>query len=292
MSFDSKEEVLRWYESRPRTLTDDFIAAIPWHESRRYPFDPRLIPVLEYMRDVEILTDMYHKELRGTPTGRDPVISKFMERWGIEEVTHGEVINMFLNELGVRTGAAWKTDVRKKVPFFYHINTSLITALTNLAGSRFTATHMTFGAVHEMTTAQSYRRMIELAGHPILEKILRAIVTEESAHTNFYWSVARLELRKNKTAQRLARFVLENFYYPVGEGSLGKARCRYSVVGLFGTEPSALETLNKTVTERVSSLPGFAQMNSVSRRIEDLCLKHAHVFPADSYPETSGQMMR
>lgn len=280
MPFDSKEEVLRWYESRPRALTDDFIAAIPWAEVRRYPFDRRLIPVLEYMRDVEILTDMYHKELRGTPTGRDPVISKFMERWGIEEVTHGEVINMFLNELGIRTGRAWKSEVRKKVPLFYHVNTALITALTNLAGSRFTATHMTFGAVHEMTTAQSYRRMIEISGHPILEKIFRAIITEESAHTNFYWSVARLELRKNKTAQRLARFVLENFYYPVGQGSLGKTRCRYSVVGLFGQDSTAFETLNTTVTERVGALPGFSQMNSVSRRIEQLCVKHADIFPA------------
>ena len=280
MPFDSKEEVLRWYESRPRTLTDDFIDSIPWGEVRRYPFDRRLIPVLEYMRDVEILTDMYHKELRGTPTGRDPVISKFMERWGVEEVTHGEVINMFLNELGIRTGSAWKSEVRKKVPLFYHINTALITALTNLAGRRFTATHMTFGAVHEMTTAQSYRRMIEISGHPILKRILKAIIIEESAHTNFYWSVARLELRKNRTAQRLARFVLENFYYPVGQSSLGRARCRYSVVGLFGNDPAAIENLNRTVTERVDSLPGFREMNSVTRTIADLCRKHAEVFPA------------
>ena len=43
---------------------------------------------------------MYHRELRRTPTGRDPHISKFMERWGVEEITHGEMMNRFLNELG------------------------------------------------------------------------------------------------------------------------------------------------------------------------------------------------
>ena len=54
------------------------------------------------MRDVETLTDMYHRELLRTPTGKDPDISKFMERWGVEEMTHGEVLNRFLNETGYR----------------------------------------------------------------------------------------------------------------------------------------------------------------------------------------------
>ncbi len=26
-----------------------------------------------------------------------------MERWGVEEITHGEVINRFLNEAGIET---------------------------------------------------------------------------------------------------------------------------------------------------------------------------------------------
>jgi hypothetical protein len=43
-----------------------------------------------------------------------------------------------------------------------------VTILTNLVGRKFTATHMTFGAIHEMSTAQGYRRLINLAGHPVL----------------------------------------------------------------------------------------------------------------------------
>ena len=84
------------------------------------------------------------------------------------------------------------------------------------AGAVHGAAGMTFGAVHEMTTAQAYRRMIEIADHPVLTHILKAIIREESAHTQFYWSIARLELRKNDLAQKLARKVIENFYYPVG----------------------------------------------------------------------------
>jgi rubrerythrin len=267
--FDSKEEVLRWYESQPRALSDEFIEAVPWDEVRRHPFDERLIPVLRYMRDVETLTDMYWKELRRTPTGRDPVISKFMERWGVEEVTHGEVLNQFINEIGHKTDPGWKTEVRRNVSTIYHINTYLLTNLTNLIGSQFTGTHMTFGAVHEMTTAQAYRRMIKIADHPVLTKILKGIIREESAHTHFYWSVARLELRGNRFAQRLARFVVENFYYPVGQGSLKKARTRYAVATLFD-EPAVETMIETNVTRRVQLLPGFEGVTKVTETIGEI----------------------
>ncbi|QYO67765.1 ferritin-like domain-containing protein [Leptolyngbya sp. 7M] len=269
MIFETKQEVLAWYDRQERSLTDEFIGNIEWDEVRRYPFDDRLIPVLLYMRDVETLTDMYWQELRRTPTGRDPVISKFMERWGIEEVTHGEVLNQFLNELGYKTGRDWKTQIRRNVSKIYHINTYLLTSLTNLIGHRFTATHMTFGAVHEMTTAQAYRRMIEIADHPVLTKILKGIIREESAHTQFYWSVARLEMRKNDIAQKLARKVVENFYYPVGQGSLAKSRTKHVVSILFGAD-EALASLDKTVTQRIQQLPGFEGVTKVTEKIGEV----------------------
>ncbi len=267
--FDSKEEVLRWFESQPRALSDEFIETIPWNEIREHPLDERFIPVLRYMRDVETLTDMYWKELRRTPTGRDPVISKFMERWGVEEVTHGEVLNRFMNELGYKTEANWMKKVRCDVSKMYHLNTYILTSLTNLIGSQFTGTHMTFGAVHEMTTAQAYRRLIQIADHPVLTRILKGIIREESVHTHFYWSVARLELRGNQFAQRLARFVIENFYYPVGQGSLKKVRTRYAVATLF--DEDAVDTMiEANVTRRVQQLPGFDGVSKVTETIGEI----------------------
>ncbi len=269
MIFETKKEVLDWYDRQERALTDEFISDIEWHRVKDYPFDERLIPVILYMRDVETLTDMYWQELRRTPTGRDTVISKFMERWGIEEVTHGEVLNRFLNELGLETAADWQKQIRRDVSTGYHINTYLFTSLTNLIGSKFTATHMTFGAVHEMTTAQAYRRMMEIADHPVLTHILKAIIREESAHTQFYWSVARLELRKNDFAQKLARKVIEHFYYPVGQGSLKKERTKHVVSLLFGDD-SALSSLDKTVTQRVQQLPGFDGVTKITEKIGEV----------------------
>ncbi|MGH7784471.1 MAG: hypothetical protein ACREO5_11600, partial [Candidatus Binatia bacterium] len=118
----------------------------------------------------------------------------------------------------------------------------------------------------EMTTAQSYRRLINIADHPVLTSILKGIIREESAHTQFYWSVARLELRQNEFAKRLARFVIQNFYYPVGQGSKPKKESDYAVSTLF-SGVDALDTIDKTVTRRVQQLPGFDGLTRITEKI-------------------------
>jgi hypothetical protein len=266
MSFETNKEVLDWYERQERTLTPQFLSDFPWHEVKDHEIDERLVPVLFYMRDVESLTDMYHRELLRTPTGKDPYISKFMERWGIEEITHGEVLNRFLCELGYESDEKWQTQVRRAVSRAYHANAYLITSLTNLVGRKFTATHMTFGAIHEMSTTQAYRRLMKLADHPILTRLLEAIIREESAHTHFYWSVARLELRKNEFARRIARFIIDHFWAPVGQGSIPKKRTEYLIATLFGDE-EGIEVADKTVTQRIAQLPGFADLTTINEAV-------------------------
>lgn len=270
MTFETKQDVLNWYEGQERTLTPEFIEGLPWNTVKDTPLDPKFIPVLLYMRDVEVLTDMYHRELQRTPTGRDPVIAKFMERWGIEEITHGQVINRFLNEAGHETPDDWQSQTNRNVPNFYHASTYLLTMLTNLLGSQFTATHMAFGAIHEMSTAQAYRRMKDLAKHPVLSMILEGIIREEATHTHFYRSVAVLELRKSRTARRIARKVVDTFYVPVGQGSLARKRAEYSVGMLFGGE-GGLDHLHRTVTERAQQMPGFDGLTRVTKKIGDVC---------------------
>jgi hypothetical protein len=269
MSFETNKDVLDWYERQERALTDEFIAAVPWDKVKNHPFDEKFVPVLFYMRDVETLTDMYHRELRRTPTGKDPHISKFMERWGVEEITHGEVMNRFLNELGYESDTHWQTQVRKAVTKAYRANAYMLTTLTNLIGKKFTATHMTFGAIHEMEAAQGYRRLKTLTDHPVLNPILDAIIKEESAHNQFYWSVARLELKNNKTARRIARFVTDHFWAPVGQGSLAKRRTQYLVQTLFSAG-EGLDTVDAKVTQRVRQLPGFDDITKITDTVSHM----------------------
>jgi hypothetical protein len=263
MTFETIKDVYDWYDRQQPVFTREGIAAIQWEDVRKYPLDKRFIPVLLYMRDVETLTDMYHRELLRTPTGKDRYIGRFMERWGVEEVIHGEVLNRFLNEAGIETGDKWQRQVRTNVPHVYNFNTYVLTMLTNLLGRKFTATHMSFGAIHEMSTAQAYRRMDELANHPVLSQVLSGIIREESFHTHFYWSVAKLELRNSDLAQRIARFVIKNFYKPVGQGSLHRDRTEYAIRMLFGSD-DGLDRLHKTVTQRAQTLPGLEALNKVT----------------------------
>ncbi len=266
MAFETKKEVLDWYEKQPRTLTKEFIDGINWKDIKNYSLDDKFVPVLLYMRDVEALTDMYYEELRRTPTGKDPIISKFMERWSNEEQTHGEILNRFLNEAGIETEEKWQHQVRKAVSTFYTVNNYLITSLTNLVGKRFTATHMTFGAIHEMSTTQGYRRLIELANHPVLTKILNGIIREESAHANFYRSVARIELGNSETSRKLARFIVKNFWTPVGSGAKTKKESDYTIATLFQGS-KGLESLDRNVSQRIQTLPGFDGLTKVSDKI-------------------------
>lgn len=269
MKFETNIEVLNWYEKQPRALTEEFISNIKWDDVKKYPLDEKFIPVLMYMRDVETLTDMYYEELRRTPTGKDPVIKKFMERWSVEELTHGELLNRFLNEAGIETDEKWQAKVRKQVPFTYTINNYIISYLTNLVGKKFTATHMTFGAIHEMSTAQGYRRLIELADHPVLTGILRGIIREESAHTGFYRSVARIELKNSEFARKVARFVIRHFYTPVGSGAKLKTETDYTVATLFRGE-EGLSWIDKNVSQKVQNLPGFAGLTKISDKISEI----------------------
>lgn len=268
--FETRGEVLAWYEKQERSLTPEFIANLPWHEVKNHHLDPRFVPVLLYMRDVETLTDMYQRELRRTPTGRDPVIGKFMERWGVEEITHGEVLDRFLNEAGHGTPLDWQERTRRAVTRAYRFNTYLLGLLTNLFGGKFTATHMAYGAIHEITTAQGYRRLMQLADHPVLTKILKAIIREEAAHTQFYWNVARLELRRSNFAAAVAGSVVEKYWNPVGQGSLARSRTEYVVRTLFGGA-GGLAIIEASVVDRVRQLPGFAEVTRISKRVGDIC---------------------
>lgn len=269
MNFETNKDVLDWYERQERSLTPEFINAIPWQEVKAHPLDERFVPVLLYMRDVETLTDMYHRELLRTPTGKDPYISKFMERWGIEEITHGEVLNRFLNEAGFETDDNWQDQVRRDVSTSYNATAYLMTVITNLVGKKFTATHMAFGTIHELEAAQGYRRLIALANHPILTHIVNGIVREEAIHAQFYRSVARIELRKNEFSQKMARWIIDKFWAPVGQGSLAKSRTKYTIETLFGCE-DAIAGLDKTVTQRVRGLPGFDGITKITDVIADM----------------------
>lgn len=268
--FETNKDVLNWYERQPRALTKEFTDSIDWKDVSRYPLDTKFIPILIYMRDVETLTDLYYRELRLTPTGKDPIISKFLESWGVEELKHGEIIQRFLEEANIPTDEKWMKRIFREVPISYHLNTYLSLMLTNFIGKKFTAAHMTYGAINEFSTLQGYRRLSQTANHPVLSKILKAIMHEESFHAAFYFQIAKLELQNSEFARKVAHFVVKKFWSPVGEGAKKAIDSNYVVRTLFGDE-EGLSILDKQVTQRIKTLPGFDSLNIVNEKIKEIC---------------------
>lgn len=264
--FETDKDVLDWYERQPRALTKAFVAGIPWRDISNHALNPAFVPVLIYMRDVEYFTDIYYRELMRTPTGRDPIIRKFMDRWSVEENQHGELLNRFLGEAGVLTSEKWQAEARSKIPWRYTIGSFIADHSSRAFGRYFHGAHMVWGAINEITTLQGYRRLSDLALHPVLKTVLSAIIHEESIHSSFYWNVARVKLNQAKFSRDLARFIIGKFWTPVGQGAKPAHETNYVISTLFSGE-SGLEFFNRTVSNRIERLPGFNGFKTLTERL-------------------------
>ena len=267
--FETEKEVLSWYERQPRSVTQAFTADFPWAEVKHHRLDPAFIPVLLYMRDVESFTDIYYREALRTPTGKDPVIRRFMERWVVEEADHGDLLNRFLAEAGIPVEVNWQARVKAAIPLSYTAGTYLATCITNVFGKSFTGTHMVWGAINELTTLQGYRRLADAAQHPLLTRVLNMIVREESAHANFYWQIARLRLLRSRFAQGLARFAVEKFWTPVGQGAKPSGETNYVISTLFAGQ-HGVSLFDKNVSQKVERLPAFAGLKTITERVGNI----------------------
>lgn len=261
------EQILAEYESRPRALSPEFIGSLDWNGIKNEALDAKTVRVLTYMRNIESLTDVYFDELRRTPTYRDPEVRHFMERWHEEELQHGELLNRFLAEAGHESPADWSRDLKKQVPRRYRMESYLTSAVANLFGKHFSATHLLWGAINEMSTLQAYRRMTQVNAHPVLQNLLRAIMQEEAIHIYFYFNLAAFRLKSSGTARRLAKWVIDRFWQPVGNGIRPAAETAEVLRLLFG-ETQARTFLIGHIEERVGKLPGFSGFASVGRRLE------------------------
>jgi len=264
--FETDQDVLQWYERQPRAVSKEFVDSIPWKEVRNHQINPAFVPVLFYMRDVEFFTDIYYKELLRTPTGKDPVIRKFMERWSVEEIQHAELLNRFLEEAGIPTSKRWQAEAKGRIPWRYSVEAYLLDYAVRPFGRYFHAAHMVWGAINEITTLQGYRRLSQLAAHPVLTNLLTGIMQEESIHSNFYWSIARLKLSQAKFSRDLAQFIIRKFWTPVGQGAKPARETHYVIATLF-RGPSGLEFFERTVASRIRKLPGFAGFRALSEKV-------------------------
>ncbi len=266
MLFETTKDVLDWYQKGDRVITPAFIDSVAWKDIKNHPIDEKFFPVLLYMRDIETMTTRYFDELMKSATGKEPMIREFMEQWATEEPVHGQLLSRFLEEAGCPQEQDWKQKGFDGLTISYKLRSKIQEWVTFPFGKNFTSVHMSWGAIHEYSTLTGYRRLWELAGHPVLEYILKAIAREEAKHAMFYWSVAYINLKDSPYRQRLARYLVEKFWKPVGEGVKTEAESNVVIRTLFaGTD--GIDQIRTYVNNRVAQLPGFETLTRVTDRI-------------------------
>jgi len=240
------------YTRRSRALD---LTGIAWDEIPRHPLPAEAARCLRYMQDIESHTIMYLKDLLSTRAVDDPEVATFLACWFYEETHHGRALARFLAAAGHPVPAR----ARSRAPLAVRA-AGVATAAIAWAWPDFVAVHMTWGAINELTTLTGYRRLAQLAAHPILTELLSRIVRDESRHFQFYFRQAEARLSGPRAA-RVARWLVDRFWAPVGAGvqpaAETRALAKYLLAGPEGL--AAARRIDTTIRR----LPGFAGVQLV-----------------------------
>lgn len=239
---------LEGYLARSRPLD---LSGIAWDEVRHYSLTDDALRTLRYMQDIESHTIVYLRELLPTRAIDDPEVSTFLACWLYEETFHGVALARFLEAAGHAVGR--RPRPRGQEPLVERIEATAVAALSRIWPD-FCALHMTWGAINELSTLTGYRRLSEVAGHPVLEALLARIMRDESRHFSFYYRQAERRLRRPVVA-RLTRLIVDRFWAPVGNGEQDGGEVRFLARYLFGDQ--AGRAAARKVDGRIRRLPGF-----------------------------------
>jgi hypothetical protein len=133
------------------------------------------------------------------------------------------------------------------------------TMLGSMATRDFAAIHMMWGAVNELTHPDRYHALIRRCPHPTRHALLRRVIQDERRHFAFYRAQARARMERSATARRLVRWVLANFWTPVGAGVKSEEEVDARALYLFGDSPAGLEQI-RDIDATVSEVPGLEGM--------------------------------
>ena len=140
-----------------------------------------------------------------------------------------------------------------------------VTRMMSSGWKDFLALHMAWGAVHECTTIQAYRRLVDRNEHPVLNELLRRIIRDEARHFAFYMWQAEGRLARPRTAKTV-RAIMNRFYTPVGASHQPDALARWVSGFLF--DGDAGRAAARHVDQSISRLPGFSDATLLWKWLE------------------------
>src|ERR1043166_3398018 len=232
-------------ESRPIDLE-----GIDWDAIRRHELPDDVLRVLAYMQAVESHTIIFPRTFFSKRALEDEFVGPFLVCWLYEEGMHGRALSKFLDCAGhpIPPRTHGRTTMRDRID-------RTVTRIFSAAWKDFLALHMAWGAVHECTTIQAYRRLMEQNDHPVLNELLRRIMRDEARHFAFYMWQAEERLARPRVAG-IVRGVMDRLYTPVGASHQPDALARWVSGFLFDGDDGRAAA--KHVDTAISKLPGFS----------------------------------
>lgn len=232
-------------ESRPIDLD-----GIDWDAIRDHPLDGDVLRVLAYMQDVESHTVVFPRTFFSKRALEDEYVGPFLVCWLYEEGMHGRALSKFLDSAGrpVPPRVRARTTIRDRID-------RTVTRIMSAGWKDFLALHMAWGAVHECTTIQAYRRLVAQNDHPVLNELLRRIIRDETRHFAFYMWQAGERLARPRVV-RIVRGIMDRFYTPVGASHQPDALARWVSGFLFDGEDGRKAAAH--VDQSIAKLPGFS----------------------------------
>lgn len=233
-------------------------------EAGNYPLTQEEIRCLTYMMDIESNVITFLKEILSTCAIRDSRTTAFLSCWAYEEFFHSYYLRQFLEAAGVHVDENRAASVQKQTSFYHWlegIGASMICRLTK----HFHAVYLTWGAVSELMTLESYGILADRTRNPILAELLRRIAKDERRHFAFYYNMAREHLEP-KTAQLITSWVLKNVWKPVGTRTRPSGEVEWMILYIFG-EREGFESAKRLDTT-ISALPGMSWFDRINESRE------------------------
>jgi hypothetical protein len=226
------------------------LEGIDWDSIPDHPLPADVLRVLTYMQDVESHTVVFPGTIFSRRALEDPYIGPFLICWLYEEGMHGRALARFLAHAGhpVPPRVIPRTTLRDRID-------RSMTWMMSAWWKDFLALHMTWGAFHECTTIQAYRRLEAQNDHPVLNELLRRIIRDEARHYAFYIWQAEQRLADPRVSRKV-RAIMNRFYAPVGSAHQPDALACWVSGFLFDGDEGRKSA--RHVDQSIATLPGFS----------------------------------
>jgi hypothetical protein len=252
------------------------VSDMDFSQAQRYPLSEQEIRCLTYMMDIETHTIVYLKGILSTCAIRDPRNTSFLSCWAYEEFFHGHTLRRFLEAAGVNFSPNRMAEVQKEASWRDWIE-SVGSSLVCQISRHFHAVYLTWGAISELTTLESYGILAGRSRHPMLAELLRRLAKDERRHFSFYYNMAREHLAP-RAAQRLTTGIIKHFWMPVGGGV--KPNSEVDWMNRFILGDSRGGEVAARIDATIGKLPGLAWFDRLTRSREESLARLGGIEPA------------